>query len=182
MDTEGKRSCYSLILSLILTSTSCVLAHAMAPEFGTARKANVVLVKLPTGVLDRTPTEDQLLEALEILIDVFQVILDDVRAKFPNPATRRVVVNISWGIRKYTIGNNAPTALQTWKRIIDDMVAENIVFVVTAGNSGVSFQNALSNVFANLELSLIGHFRKNSCQSRRRSMRIRNSSLTDHLL
>jgi len=74
---------------------SCVLSKAVSPRFGTAKDANVVIVKMPFIAVAGGPGTKKMLEELDFLEGLIKI-RKDVR---DNDLRGKAVLNLSWGCK-----------------------------------------------------------------------------------
>jgi hypothetical protein len=74
---------------------SCVLSKAVSPRFGTAKDANVVIVKMPFIAIAGGPGTKKMLEELDFLEALIKI-RKDVR---DNDLRGKAVLNLSWGCK-----------------------------------------------------------------------------------
>lgn len=102
---------------------------AIGSKYGTAKGANVVIVKYPE-LADNNPEDSSEAAALDALTKI----VNDIRE---NSLQKRAVVNLSYGFH----GDMDDEALTQAKQLIGELLADDVVVITASGNENVRIRS-----------------------------------------
>jgi len=102
---------------------------AVGSKYGTAKGANVVIVKYPE-LADNNPEDSSEAAALDALTKI----VNDIRE---NSLQKRAVVNLSYGFH----GGMDDEALTQAKQLIGELLADDVVVITASGNENVRIRS-----------------------------------------
>lgn len=136
---------------------ACMISKAVGPEYGVAKKANIVVVKLIFEGGKLVPAS-----LMSAIASVKQDI--DDKAEQGNPITGKVVVNFSLGIPWDPKNEDEKNWIEQLRQGLSTLLQLDAVVVISAGNGRVTTpMNYNHTMFTKTELTSIEHERWFRC-------------------
>lgn len=111
---------------------ACIISKAAGLYYGVAKKANIVVVKIVSGITENTKGKFVSASLIEALGNVIEDM--DNRAKGGNPVNGKTVVNLSLGLPWVSTNTDDEYWISILKVVIEKLLKRDAVIVTGAGN------------------------------------------------